>query len=145
MLEFDSQDGWTALIWAAWNGHTECVRLLIDAGADKDAKDQVRVGQCFAGSSPRSVSSLPLHYVIVFVLFSILVLFSIYFTILWIFCFLISKWTMSSRLWLLSTISFTFFFFIYPLLTTTKYLPAISLSLFCLKCSHFTGDGVCSV
>jgi hypothetical protein len=27
---------------AAANGHAQCVRLLIDAGADKDAKDDVR-------------------------------------------------------------------------------------------------------
>jgi hypothetical protein len=40
--EFDSQFGDTALIRAAWHGHAECVRLLIDAGADKDAKSNVR-------------------------------------------------------------------------------------------------------
>jgi hypothetical protein len=40
--EFDSQKGWTALIWAAWHGHADCVRLLIDAGADKEAKTSVR-------------------------------------------------------------------------------------------------------
>ena len=37
-----SQFGWTALIWAAANGHVDCVRLLIDAGADTDASDNVR-------------------------------------------------------------------------------------------------------
>jgi hypothetical protein len=42
--EFDSQQGWTALIWAARQGHVDCVRLLIDAGADKNAKaDRVSV------------------------------------------------------------------------------------------------------
>jgi ankyrin repeat protein len=42
MLEFDAQNGDTALMRAnAW-GRAECARLLIDAGADKDAKDDVR-------------------------------------------------------------------------------------------------------
>jgi ankyrin repeat protein len=42
MLEFDLQSGRTALIIAVMHGHADCVRLLIDAGADKDAKDMVR-------------------------------------------------------------------------------------------------------
>ncbi len=46
--ESDSQLGWAALIYAAESGHAECARLLIDAGADKDAKNDVRVGHCFA-------------------------------------------------------------------------------------------------
>ena len=45
--KFESQNGSTALMYAAVYGHTDCVRLLIDAGADKDAKDWVRVGRCF--------------------------------------------------------------------------------------------------
>jgi ankyrin repeat protein len=40
--DFNSQGGWTALILAAWNGHADCVRLLIDAGAGKDARNNVR-------------------------------------------------------------------------------------------------------
>jgi hypothetical protein len=36
------QDGRTALIEAAKGGFTECVRLLIEAGADKYATDNVR-------------------------------------------------------------------------------------------------------
>ena len=31
---------------AAEKGRIDCVRLLIDAGADKDAKDNVRVTRC---------------------------------------------------------------------------------------------------
>ena len=31
-----------ALVCAAEKDHSDCVRLLIDAGADKDAKDAVR-------------------------------------------------------------------------------------------------------
>ncbi len=30
-------------MWAAWNDQSDCVRLLIDAGADKDAKNCVRL------------------------------------------------------------------------------------------------------
>jgi hypothetical protein len=43
------QDNRTALIWAAFHGQAHCVRLLLDAGADKNAKDKVRgrsVGRC---------------------------------------------------------------------------------------------------
>ena len=32
---------YTALIWAARNGHVDCVRALIDAGADKEAKENI--------------------------------------------------------------------------------------------------------
>ncbi len=37
-----AQDGRTALMWAAAEGHADCARLLLDAGADKEVKDQVR-------------------------------------------------------------------------------------------------------
>jgi hypothetical protein len=40
---FAIQDGWTALIFAAANGHAPCTRLLLDAGADKNAKTNVRI------------------------------------------------------------------------------------------------------
>ena len=36
------QIGRTALMSAGRKGHTDCVRLLIEGGADKDAKDAVR-------------------------------------------------------------------------------------------------------
>ena len=45
--ESDLQRGYTPLIWAAAVDRADCARLLIDAGADKDAKDSVRVGRCF--------------------------------------------------------------------------------------------------
>jgi hypothetical protein len=35
-------------MWAAANGNTHCVRLLLDAGADKNAKDDVRLLVGFA-------------------------------------------------------------------------------------------------
>ena len=38
----DSQDQDTALMYAARKGRADCVRLLIDAGADKEAKNYVR-------------------------------------------------------------------------------------------------------
>jgi hypothetical protein len=37
-----AQDGWTALMCAARFGHADCARLLLDAGADKNAKSNVR-------------------------------------------------------------------------------------------------------
>jgi hypothetical protein len=39
-----AQDGRTALMRAANSGHKDCVRLLLDAGANKNAKDRVRGG-----------------------------------------------------------------------------------------------------
>jgi hypothetical protein len=37
-----SQEGRTALIWAAMKGHTKIFKALIAKGADKDAKEKVR-------------------------------------------------------------------------------------------------------
>jgi hypothetical protein len=37
------QNGQTALMWAAHGDFTECARLLVEAGADKDAQDNVRM------------------------------------------------------------------------------------------------------
>ena len=42
--ECDAQFGNTALIRAAGNSCADCVRLLLDAGADKEARDNVSVG-----------------------------------------------------------------------------------------------------
>jgi ankyrin repeat protein len=36
------QGGSTALICAAAEGHIECVRLLVESGANKDVKNKVR-------------------------------------------------------------------------------------------------------
>ena len=38
-----AQDGETALMCAATRGHADCVRVLLDAGADKEAKNKVRL------------------------------------------------------------------------------------------------------
>jgi hypothetical protein len=38
----DAQLGFTALIFAARHGRADCARLLLDAGADKDATINVR-------------------------------------------------------------------------------------------------------
>ncbi len=48
------QDGYTALIRAALKGHTDCVRLLVEAGADKNTFDAVRktwlsLSECVVG------------------------------------------------------------------------------------------------
>ncbi len=37
-----AQDGWTVLMYAARYRRRDCVRLLVDAGANKDATDSVR-------------------------------------------------------------------------------------------------------
>ncbi len=42
LLRFRVQGGYTALLRAAENGHTDCVRLLIERGANKEAKTSVR-------------------------------------------------------------------------------------------------------
>jgi hypothetical protein len=41
-----AQGGWTALMHAAYNGFADNVRLLLDSGADKNAKNQVRPSLC---------------------------------------------------------------------------------------------------
>ena len=41
-----AQFGATALMRAADNGRADCMRLLLDAGADKNAKDRVRAMRC---------------------------------------------------------------------------------------------------
>ena len=38
----NTQFGLTPLIWAALKGHADCVRVLVEAGADMDGKDNVR-------------------------------------------------------------------------------------------------------
>jgi hypothetical protein len=43
---FVSQEGRTALMWAAMNGHTEAVKALIENGADVKVKDKVRLRYC---------------------------------------------------------------------------------------------------
>jgi ankyrin repeat protein len=45
MNGLDGQNGFTALILAAKHGHSGCVRLLVDAGANLDAEAIVRVGE----------------------------------------------------------------------------------------------------
>ena len=51
----------TALILASWNGDAECVRLLLDAGADKNAKDRVRVRSA-ASADRRLLDRVPVEW-----------------------------------------------------------------------------------
>ena len=39
------QDGNTALIWACYNGNSECVDLLLKAGAKTDIQEEVSIVQ----------------------------------------------------------------------------------------------------
>ena len=46
-------DGRTALMYAAFNGHTECVQWLLERGAEEDARESVgRTALMFASSGP---------------------------------------------------------------------------------------------
>lgn len=62
-----SQDGSAALGLAAANGFTDCVRLLLEGGADKEARDSVRdhdmdiLGQCMWMTSLPQI--LPFYFV----------------------------------------------------------------------------------
>jgi hypothetical protein len=38
-----AQFGWTALSYSAHNGYPDCVLVLLEAGADPNSKDEVRV------------------------------------------------------------------------------------------------------
>jgi ankyrin repeat protein len=51
-----SQLGQTALQSAAEKGHTDCVRLLLEAGADKETKDIVRVRPFWTDTNARLVA-----------------------------------------------------------------------------------------
>lgn len=41
-----TQSGWTPLHTAAWEGHEKCVRVLVGAGAKKNAKHSVLRRPC---------------------------------------------------------------------------------------------------
>ena len=62
-----NRGGETALMWAASNGHAACVRLLLKAKANVDAKDQVRRtprARALHGSATRHThahSAMPAH------------------------------------------------------------------------------------
>ena len=51
-----AQEACPALILAASNGHTDCVRLLLEGGADKEARDNVRDIQFYTYCIPRSTA-----------------------------------------------------------------------------------------
>ena len=41
-MNASSKAGYTPIIMASFGGHDECVRMLIDTGADVNASDKVR-------------------------------------------------------------------------------------------------------
>jgi hypothetical protein len=41
-MPLHSQDGNTALLRSVFHGYVECARLMLEAGANKNAKDSVR-------------------------------------------------------------------------------------------------------
>jgi hypothetical protein len=47
-----AQDGYTPLHWAADNGHVACVALLVERGANKDAKTNVRCAAPSPAAAP---------------------------------------------------------------------------------------------
>ena len=52
-----SQDGSTALVLAAWSGHKDTVELLLDRGADLEAKNGVSAAAvCLLRNGPRRAS-----------------------------------------------------------------------------------------
>ena len=51
-------DGWTALFCAAYDGYEGCVRLLVQAGANKDLKDKNGDKQ-IAIKGPKQRQSVP--------------------------------------------------------------------------------------
>ena len=57
-----SQRGWTAMMYAARDGHANCVHLLLDVGADKNATNEVNICDAFMLSFPHVCDSLD-HFV----------------------------------------------------------------------------------
>jgi len=51
-LDISTQDNRSAAWWAAHNGHTDALRLLIEAGADVNAVDKVRYPGCWRWIMP---------------------------------------------------------------------------------------------
>ena len=50
------QNGWTALIWAAWRGHLSVARLLMEQCVALDMSDKVRIYKlCYIGDDDACV------------------------------------------------------------------------------------------
>ena len=63
VCKYVRQDGRTALIVASKNGHTDSVRVLLAAGADKDAKERA-TGEMVDAEGTVPTAYLPyLHFV----------------------------------------------------------------------------------
>ena len=62
LLTHRTQRGWTALIIAVVYGRADCVRLLIDAGADKDARTKVSISLFHHRCSRRQFDTRSLYF-----------------------------------------------------------------------------------
>ncbi len=49
-----NQDGWTALLWAAYHGHKAVVQFLLDRGAAIEAKNQRWLDSAVVGRLSRA-------------------------------------------------------------------------------------------
>ena len=58
-----ARDGLTALMYACKEGHIECARLLVEKGADVNAKDTSSAASCvFSGDAVASDPDSALHW-----------------------------------------------------------------------------------
>ena len=54
-LNAKDNDGWTCLMWAGWNGHTDTVKLLLTTGVRVGAKNNL-------GETAENLAAKQLHY-----------------------------------------------------------------------------------
>ena len=59
---FSFKEGYTALIYAAYNGEEEITRLLVDAGASLDVRNNVRTFISFVFTHIPSNFDIVLYY-----------------------------------------------------------------------------------
>ena len=57
-----ARSGWTALMYACEGGHIECARLLVEKGADVNAKNWFAASCVFSGDAVASDPDSALHW-----------------------------------------------------------------------------------